>query len=133
MRNSDTIHVGDLLLPEVDSGDRQRFIFYQDDSGLQATDEANEPLPTIYYLGVIDILTPYSIVKRCEHIWKGFSADRVSKTKSTARRELISLLQHKISPVNPIEYSDRFFAFMKAIMRGGGGGESFKPHPKLNS
>lgn len=78
MRNSDTIHADDLVLPEVDTGDRQQFIFYQDDSGLQATDEANEILPTLYYLGIIDILTPYSVVKRLEHIWKGFSADRVS-------------------------------------------------------
>lgn len=35
-------------------------------------------------------------------------------------------LQHKISPVPPIEYADRFFAFMKAVMRGGEGGEPFK-------
>lgn len=35
--------------------------------------------------------------------------------------------QHKISPVPPDEYADRFYAFMKAIMRGGDGGDSFKP------
>jgi 1-phosphatidylinositol-4-phosphate 5-kinase len=29
--------------------------------------------------------------------------------------------------VPPTEYADRFFSFMKAIMRGGGGGESFAP------
>jgi hypothetical protein len=34
-------------------------------------------------------------------------------------------LQHKISPVPPAEYGDRFFSFMKAIMRGGGGGAAF--------
>ncbi|TFY76677.1 hypothetical protein EWM64_g7335, partial [Hericium alpestre] len=85
------------------------FIFYQDDGGLQATDEQNEPLDTIYYLGVIDILTPYSTFKKIEHFWKGLSADR-----------------HKISPVPPTEYADRFFAFMKSIMRGGGGSERFK-------
>lgn len=34
--------------------------------------------------------------------------------------------QHKISPVPPKEYGERFFAFMKAIMRGGGGGARFK-------
>lgn len=39
---------------------------------------------------------------------------------------LILFLQHKISPVPPAEYSERFLAFMKAIMRGGGGGERFK-------
>jgi 1-phosphatidylinositol-4-phosphate 5-kinase len=34
-------------------------------------------------------------------------------------------LQHKISPVNPVEYGDRFFSFLQAVMRGGGGGQSF--------
>ena len=65
-------------LPEEDTGDRQQFIFYQDEGGLQATDELNQPLDTIYYLGVIDILTPYTTLKRAEHVWKGLSADRVS-------------------------------------------------------
>ncbi|KAF9232464.1 hypothetical protein BU15DRAFT_90638 [Melanogaster broomeanus] len=72
-------------LPE-DTGDRQHFIFYQDDGGLQATNEANDSTDTIYYLGVID----YSDT-------------------------------HKISPVPPSEYADRFFSFMKAIMQGGDG------------
>ena len=65
------------LLPEEDTGDRQHFLFSKDEGGLRATDEQNEPLHTVYYLGVIDILTPYSIVKRIEHLWKGMSADRV--------------------------------------------------------
>ena len=34
--------------------------------------------------------------------------------------------QHKISPVHPIEYAERFFSFLTAVMRGGGGGERFK-------
>jgi 1-phosphatidylinositol-4-phosphate 5-kinase len=70
--------VGDgLLLPEEDTGDRQQFLFCQDEGGLRATDEQNEPLGTVYYLGIIDILTPYGVVKRIEHLWKGMSADRV--------------------------------------------------------
>ncbi|KAJ7716827.1 1-phosphatidylinositol-4-phosphate 5-kinase [Mycena maculata] len=113
MRESDPKRLGHgkgtIRLPEEDTGDRRDFLFYQDEGGLRATDEANDPLDKIYYLGVIDILTPFSIVKKLEHFWKGLSADR-----------------HKISPVEPVEYGDRFFAFMKAIMRGGGGGERFK-------
>ena len=70
---SDTVH-----LPDSETGDeRQHFIFYQDDGGLRATDEANMPMDTIYYLGVIDICTPYTTFKRAEHIWKGMHADRV--------------------------------------------------------
>lgn len=35
--------------------------------------------------------------------------------------------QHKISPVEPGEYSERFLSFLKAVMRDGEGGERFKP------
>ncbi|KAJ3836608.1 SAICAR synthase-like protein [Lentinula raphanica] len=83
---------------------RLNFIFYQDEGGLRATDEENRDLATIYYLGVIDILTPWGTGKRVENFWKGLSADR-----------------HKISPVPPSEYAERFFKFMKAIMKGGEG------------
>ncbi|KZV63972.1 SAICAR synthase-like protein [Peniophora sp. CONT] len=83
-------------------------LFYQDEGGLRATDERNKDLNTIYYLGVIDILTPFRLPKKLEGIWKGLRADR-----------------HKISPVPPDEYGTRFVAFMQAVMRGGGGAKSF--------
>ncbi|KAF8921309.1 SAICAR synthase-like protein [Mucidula mucida] len=108
MRESDPKRIASQL-PDEDTGERQHFVFYRDEGGLRATDENNKPEHTIYYLGVIDILTPYTTAKKVEHIWKGLKADR-----------------HKISPVPAEEYGERFFAFMKAIMRGGGGGESFK-------
>lgn len=66
-----------MWLPDRDQDDRQHFIFYQDEGGLRATDENNEELNTIYYLGVIDILTPYNSKKKLEHLWKGMRADRV--------------------------------------------------------
>lgn len=62
----------------------------------------------VYYLGIIDILTRWTLAKRVEHVWKGLKADR-----------------RKISPVKPPEYGDRFFSFLQAIMRGGDGGQSF--------
>ncbi|KAF8227038.1 SAICAR synthase-like protein [Tricholoma matsutake] len=109
-RTSDPKRLFDSMLPDDgELGDKQHLIFYQDEGGLRATDEANDVMDTIYYLGVIDILTPYTVVKKAEHFWKSLNADR-----------------HKISPVPPAEYSERFLAFMKAIMRGGGGGERFK-------
>jgi 1-phosphatidylinositol-4-phosphate 5-kinase len=119
----------DGLLPEEDTGDRQHILFSQDEGGLRATDEQNEPLDTVYYLGVIDILTPYGFVKKFEHIWKGMSADRVRDAASIGLfwcADCDLVLQHKISPVPPAEYADRFFAFMRAIMRGGEGGARFK-------
>ncbi|KAK2461138.1 hypothetical protein APHAL10511_006665 [Amanita phalloides] len=116
MRNSQTKNLGEgknsVKLPDEVAGEDERshFLFYQDEGGLRATDEFNDPEDTIYYLGIIDILTPWGAVKKLERVWKGLSADR-----------------HKISPVAPAEYSQRFFNFMKAIMRGGEGGAKFKP------
>lgn len=80
MRVSDPKALGSttVKLPEEDTGERQHFLFYQDEGGLRATDEANQDMDTIYYLGVIDILTPYGTFKKLEHCWKGLSADRVS-------------------------------------------------------
>lgn len=78
MHQSDPKALRTETLPdEDDSSDRKHFIFYQDEGGMRATDESNEPLDTIYYLGVIDILTPYTFFKKVEHLWKGMSADRV--------------------------------------------------------
>lgn len=65
-------------LPTADSADRRHFLFYQDEGGLRATDEANSNMDVIYYLGVIDICTPYNTVKKIEHFWKSMTEDRVS-------------------------------------------------------
>jgi 1-phosphatidylinositol-4-phosphate 5-kinase len=128
--NANLRSVCEGILPEEDTGDRQQFLFSQDEGGLRATDEQNEPLDKVYYLGIIDILTPYGIVKRFEHLWKGMSADRVRTSHALLGvREFVHChcaVQHKISPVPPPEYADRFLAFMRAIMRGGGGGARFK-------
>ena len=134
MREADpqSLEAATLSLPEEDTGERQHFLFYQDDGGIRATDEANEGMDTIYYLGVIDILTPYSFFKKIEHCWKGLSADRVCCRLAfilVMKVVLIrtgSCVQHKISPVPPPEYAGRFFSFMRAVMRGGEGGTRFK-------
>ncbi|KAH7345374.1 SAICAR synthase-like protein [Rhizoctonia solani] len=97
-------------LPVAHPEQQARFIFYADDGGYRATGEDNRSLGTVYYLGVIDILTPWNTKKKLESMWKGLSADR-----------------HKISPVPSHEYGDRFFSFLKAVMRGGEGGEMFLP------
>lgn len=70
-------------LPTADSADRRHFLFYQDEGGLRATDESNQNLDQIYYLGVIDICTPYNMAKRIEHFWKGITEDRVSTCPAT--------------------------------------------------
>lgn len=81
MRESDPKALGShpaADLPDEDPEDNKQFLFYQDEGGLRATDEANEPMDTIYYLGIIDICTPWTVLKRAENIWKGFKNDRVS-------------------------------------------------------
>lgn len=120
-------------------------MFYQDEGGLRATDECNEPMDVIYYLGVIDICTPYSFVKKVEHMWKSFTEDRVSlrflivsvwtvgnsrviaramnRTKLEADFSLPlpflfgpSLSQHGISAVPPNEYGERFLNFLLSCL-----------------
>jgi len=82
--------------------EKKKFIFYQDEGGFMASDDNNQPLPVIYYLGIIDILTPYSFVKKFEHFWKGMSHDK-----------------DMISAVPPDEYGNRFMNFLFSIIRNG--------------
>ncbi len=109
MREADPQRLDDttVVLPEEDTGERQHFIFYQDEGGLRATDEANENMDTIYYLGVIDILTPYNFLKKCEHFWKGLSADRVRFPASCWLSGCDVMLTYGLVPVYSIR-SARF-------------------------
>lgn len=75
---------------------RSKYIFYGHDGGIRATDEMGEPLPEIYYLGIIDCLTNYSFKKRLETFWRS-----LSHTRST------------ISAVPAKHYGDRFLSFIK--------------------
>lgn len=75
---------------------RSKYIFYGHDGGIRATSENNEPLPEIYYLGIIDCLTRYSTKKRLETFWRS-----LSHTRST------------ISSIPASEYGDRFLKFIK--------------------
>ena len=65
-------------LPDKDRSERRHFIFYQDEGGYQATDDNDEMMDTIYYLGIIDILTPFGFMKFFENFFKGFAYDKVS-------------------------------------------------------
>ncbi|KAJ4293042.1 Phosphatidylinositol-4-phosphate 5-kinase [Collariella sp. IMI 366227] len=77
---------------------RQGFIFNQDDGGFQATHEDNAPGNEVYYLGVIDCLTHYGMIKKIEHFWKGLSSDR-----------------NQISALPPREYGERFINFISSV------------------
>ncbi|KAI9478690.1 MAG: hypothetical protein EXX96DRAFT_482765 [Benjaminiella poitrasii] len=86
-------------LPE-DASERRNCIFYSEDGGFQGTDEHNRPLPVLYSLGIIDILTPYDMKKKSEHVYKSLTQDK-----------------HAISAVKPSQYGSRFLEFMaKAVL-----------------
>ncbi|TPX32469.1 hypothetical protein SmJEL517_g04485 [Synchytrium microbalum] len=87
-------------LPDEAPPERRYCVFYQDQGGFQATDESNQPIEEIYYLGIIDIFTKYDAVKRIEHTFKSITHD-----------------SHQISAVNPIAYGARFLNFMKDAIK----------------
>jgi len=84
---------------ELEEGhSRPDAVFYRDDGGFRATHEDDRPADEIYYLGVIDCLTHYGMIKKLENFWKGLSSDR-----------------NQISALPPREYGDRFLNFISGI------------------
>ena len=70
---------------------RRRYcVFYSEDGGFQSTDENNNLTQQLYFMGVIDILTPYNIVKKTEHFWKSITQDKVSLTASSLILKVIA-------------------------------------------
>ncbi|KAG0174161.1 Phosphatidylinositol-4-phosphate 5-kinase [Apophysomyces sp. BC1015] len=82
-------------LPDQLFEERRNCVFYSDEGGFQATDELNRPTAVLYFVGVIDILTPYDMKKKSEHFFKSMTQDK-----------------HTISSVKPSHYGDRFMGFM---------------------
>ncbi|KKZ63411.1 1-phosphatidylinositol-4-phosphate 5-kinase [[Emmonsia] crescens] len=85
-------------LPDEILDERKNLVFYSDDGGFRATHENGHPGEEIYYLGVIDCLTHYGMVKKAEHFWKGLSHNR-----------------NQISPIPPDSYGERFINFITGI------------------
>lgn len=105
VRRSDTKALGPssgTQLPARETSERRHFLFYQDEGGFRSTDEHNQPSDWIYYLGVIDLFTPYNSVKRGETWWKSI----------TTRGD-----RGGISSVPPKQYGDRFVKFLSAVVR----------------
>lgn len=85
--------------------------------GFQASFANNQPAPEVYYLGIIDILTPYSLYKRLETTFKG-----------------LVLPRDAISAVSPSVYAKRFLRFMNAnILRDVNSDYSQRPLPPIES
>ncbi|KAJ2799913.1 Phosphatidylinositol-4-phosphate 5-kinase, partial [Coemansia helicoidea] len=88
-------------LPESMFQELRHSMFYREDGGILSTDKDDCPAQLIYYLGVIDILTPYNALKRAEHVVKSVVHDG-----------------SQISAVNPRKYGLRFLNFMIRSLDG---------------
>ncbi|GAA5813465.1 hypothetical protein MFLAVUS_006943 [Mucor flavus] len=110
LRNTNPVNIDTSELPASPSEERRWCIFYADDGGFRSSDDENRPLDKLYYMGVIDILTPYNFIKRTEHILKSITQDKDT-----------------ISSVNPIAYGKRFMDFMIKAVNG-----SFSSSDKKN-
>ena len=87
-------------MPDEMAEGRRAFYFYSDDGGLRATHQDNRPGEEIYYLGIIDCLTKYNMVKKSEHFLKGL-ANPANKSG--------------LSAVPPDRYGARFIDFISGI------------------
>ncbi|KAL1650088.1 Phosphatidylinositol-4-phosphate 5-kinase [Didymella pomorum] len=87
-------------MPDELEDSKKNFFFYSDDGGFQATHEDDRPGEEIYYLGIIDCLTHYSLIKRMEHFFKG-----LANTES------------QISAIPPERYGDRFIKFITGVTK----------------
>ncbi|KAF2791364.1 SAICAR synthase-like protein [Melanomma pulvis-pyrius CBS 109.77] len=87
-------------MPDELQDPKRNFYFYADDGGFRATHENEQPGDEIYYLGIIDCLTHYSLIKRMEHFVKG-----LMNTES------------QISAIPPERYGDRFVKFISGVTK----------------
>ncbi|CAO3609184.1 unnamed protein product [Cunninghamella echinulata] len=90
--NPDKLDLSEL--PD-DPEERRNCVFYSDEGGFQATDEMDQPTGLLYFMGIIDILTPYDTKKKTEHMFKSLTQDK-----------------NAISAVKPSVYGDRFMGYM---------------------
>ncbi|KAF1970403.1 SAICAR synthase-like protein [Bimuria novae-zelandiae CBS 107.79] len=87
-------------MPDELQGQKKNNFFYVDDGGFRATHEDDAPGEEIYYLGIIDCLTHYNLIKRIEHRWKGLTNE-----------------ESQISAIPPERYGDRFIKFISSVTK----------------
>lgn len=75
---------------------REKSIFLKENGGIRSSTEENLDSQELYFMGIIDILTPYSTFKKIEHIFK-----------------TIRYSGHEVSTVNPSQYANRLLSFVK--------------------
>ncbi|KAI7869230.1 hypothetical protein BDF14DRAFT_1951240 [Spinellus fusiger] len=95
LKHANPVQIDTSELPESPSKDRGHCVFYSDNGGYRSSDENDNISDALYFIGVIDILTPYNLVKKTEHLWKS-----ITQNKNT------------ISSVPPTVYGNRFSEFI---------------------
>ncbi|CAL9737180.1 phosphatidylinositol 4-phosphate 5-kinase Mss4p [Monosporozyma servazzii] len=78
--------------------------FKQDEGGIKSSNSYDQDGDIIYFIGIIDCLTNYSFLKKCETFWRSLSHD----TKL-------------VSAIPPRDYGNRFYKFIE---------DSIDPLPK---
>ncbi|CAL9731320.1 phosphatidylinositol 4-phosphate 5-kinase Mss4p [Monosporozyma unispora] len=89
--------------------------FKQDDGGIRSSDQFDQDGEIIYFIGIIDCLTNYSLLKKCETFWRSLSHD----TKL-------------VSAIPPRDYGNRFYKFIEDSIDPLPK-EDFKDNPKKNN
>lgn len=94
---------GEAVMTQQQSVGMQHNIFYQFEGGIRSQNTDGTPGDSIYFLGIIDLLTNYGPRKRLENLWKGFG--RSDEIKS------------QISAVPPQRYANRFRDFVSGMTK----------------
>ncbi|KAI8637898.1 hypothetical protein BD408DRAFT_394969 [Parasitella parasitica] len=94
--HANPVQLDSSQLPETPSDERKYCVFYSEDGGFKSTNENNQTTDKLYFLGVIDILTPYNYVKKGEHFIKSFTQNKTT-----------------ISAIKPDLYGQRFIKFIE--------------------
>ncbi|SAL97934.1 hypothetical protein [Absidia glauca] len=79
---------------------QEHCVFYADNGGFQSSDCNDTNTDLLYFIGVIDFLTPYTLIKKTEHLLKSITQDK-----------------YTISSVPPKIYGQRFLEFMGNAVR----------------
>lgn len=69
--------------------------FKEFEGGIRSSDPFNNDTDLVYYVGIIDCLTNYSLIKKLETFWRGLSHDL-----------------KVVSAIPPKDYADRFYEFV---------------------
>lgn len=88
---------------------RRNCVFYADNGGFQSSNRHDEDSDLLYFIGVIDIFTPYNFVKRTEHLWKSITQDKVSRNiQKTLGSQIVCFVEYDLFCTTKVLWSTVF-------------------------